>query len=122
MNLDGFCGADNAVCNPPGPSPSGDPTAAQLKTSSAAGQAAQIVASVGQYLVGFAARVGKQYVCPALPTLGAVAGETVAIAFLPEEIPIIGPTGAVALTLTAAEFGKIIGRQAGADLQSTLCG
>lgn len=121
MNLGGFCTADSAVCSPTGPAPSGTPTADQIKASSATAQAAQVTSAVGNYLLGFAARFGKQYVCPFVPLLAATAGEAVAIAFLPAEIAVIGPIAGVEVTITAAEFGKAIGAAAGLDFYEKVC-
>jgi len=118
VNLGGFCGADAAVCNlgTANPPPPGTPTAAQIKASGAAAQAAQVASTVGSYLLGFAARVGKQYVCPFLPALGAAAGEGIAITFLSPEITILP-----GVVITAAEFGGTLGAQVGLDLYTSLC-
>jgi len=118
VNLDGFCGADAAVCNlgTGRPPPQGTPTAAQIQASPAAPQASQVIAAVGQYLLAFAGRFGKQYVCPFLPLIAEKAGEAAAIAFLSPEIAILP-----GVVITAAEFGGVLGASVGIDLYKTLC-
>jgi hypothetical protein len=118
VNLDGFCGADAAVCNlgTGRPPPQGTPTAAQIQASPAAPQASQVIATVGQYLLAFAGRFGKQYVCPFLPAIGAAAGEAAAIAFLAPEIPILP-----GVVVTSAEFGGVLGASVGEKVYQTLC-
>ena len=121
MNLGGFCNADQGTCQPGGTIPPTLPTAAQIAASSAAPLATQVLSAVGQYLLGFAARIGKGYVCPYLPSLGGAAGVAVATAFLAQEIPIV-VAGGFSVSLAAEEFGRIVGQQAGTDLQKSLCG
>ena len=84
-NLSGFCAADPTQCafgaTPPPIQPTVPPTPAQITATANAGPyrtvAQTITQGVTDGLYRIAAAVGKNFVCPSLPVLGAAIGGSV---------------------------------------------
>ena len=117
-NLSGFCAADAALCGQPSATAQAQ---SQAQSSSYAPQFAKVTEGVTSAITNIAAYVGRNYVCPALPGLGAALAVGIGGLLIPEEITVFG-AGGVAIAIASEELLKSIGEGAGLEARKNLCG